>query len=267
MPSGQVRLRFTHGNPAVSVREITGREEWSVREASTKAAVDLLTRLVEWPAGLVMQADVLAAPDRDALLASIYADTYGNTVESTGLCSECSSRYDIRFSLDDLKASVERIAARSQVESDSDGTFRTASGVRFRLATARDEIEVSRMPQEEAARALASRCLVDTPVGTCTSNEELLAEVDSALEEVAPMLSVDVSARCPECSAPQQIRFDMQFYLLRALEQERIRLGREIHRIASTYQWSLDDILSLERSERRRLVQLIEADLAARRRS
>jgi hypothetical protein len=214
-----------------------------------------------------MQADVLTAPDRDALLASIYAHTYGNTVESTAVCSECSSLYDLRFSLDDLKAIVERAAARTTVECGPEGTFRTTSGVRFRLATARDEIEASCLPPEEAARALASRCLVDTPAGTCTSNEQLMAEVETALEEVAPMLNVDVSTRCPECNALQQIRFDMQFYLLRALDQERTRLGREIHRIASTYQWSLDDILSLERSDRRRIVQSIEADMAVRRRS
>jgi len=104
----------------VSIREITGREEWRVREGSTKTAVELLQRLVEWPSGSAMQADELPAPDRDALLAGIYVNAYGNTVESTAECTECSNRYEIRFPLSDLKATVERNAATGESDSESE---------------------------------------------------------------------------------------------------------------------------------------------------
>src|SRR5437763_847879 len=65
-----------------------------------------------------------------------------------------------------------------------------------------------------------------------------------------------------ECSARQKVRFDIQYYLLQILEKKRKQIAREIHRLASAYQWSLAEILSLRRSERRAFVELIESESA-----
>jgi hypothetical protein len=67
-------------------------------------------------------------------------------------------------------------------------------------------------------------------------------------------------AACPECENVQTVQFDIQSYLLGALTGERSRLLAEVHRIARAYSWSLDEILALKRSDRRRLVELIEND-------
>jgi hypothetical protein len=249
------------GTLAVLVRDLTGEDERRVRDASTQSAVELLARVVEWPAGASCDAADLPAPDRDRLLAAVYRQAFGKKVESTGRCTSCGSPYDLTFLLDDLIAEVERSAATSAAEPMGDGTFRTASGLRFRLPTARDEMEVSSLPLEKAALALASRCVVES------SNEEWQRELEEAIEEAAPVLDLDIETRCPECAAKQVVRFDVQFYLLRALEQERGRMLREIHRIASVYGWSLQEILALGRSDRRALTELIESDYSARRRS
>jgi hypothetical protein len=205
------------------------------------------------------QADELAAPDRDRLLAVVYQRTYGKKVDSTGICTVCFSTYDLSFSLDDLTAAVDRSSASPAAQALPDGTFRTADGWRFRLPVGRDEIEVSMLLPEEAARTLASRCVVESSAG------DALAVLEAAMEEVAPVLDLDIDTACPECGARQVVRFDIQFYLLRAIQQEHAQVSREIHRIASSYGWSLEDILTLECTERRRLVQLIEADIPARR--
>jgi hypothetical protein len=257
----KVQLRFRKDTPAVLVRELTGEDERRVCDAGTQSAVELLARIVEWPTGTDGDAADLPAPDRDRLLAAVYRQAFGKKVESAGRCTSCASPYDLTFSLDDLIAEVERSAEASAVQPLGDGTFRTASGLRFRLPTARDEMEVASLPLEEAARTLASRCLVESSTG------DWLEELEEAIEEAAPVLDLDIDTRCPECGAPQRLRFDVQFYLLRALEQERGRMLREIHRIASAYGWSMQEILALERSERRALTELIEADQSARRRS
>jgi hypothetical protein len=264
----QVRLRFRQGAPVVFVRDITGHDEWAVDGARTRTAVDLIQRLVEWPSGQAGAADELTAPDRDALLAVIYSRAYGDRVETTAFCTACGSPYDIAFSLADMRDILARNASEEKIETSPDGTFRSETGLRFRLASARDELEVSSLPEAESVRALAKRCLLESNPGDDSSNDDqTLAELESAMEDIAPVLDVDINTACPECRAPQTIRFDVQFYLLLALEQDRTKLAREIHYIASTYSWSLQEVLSLERTERRRLVQFIEEDIAGRRRS
>jgi hypothetical protein len=242
------------------VRDLTGKDERCVRDTSTRSAVDLLARLVEWPPGSDAHADELTAPDRDRLLGAIYQRAFGRKIDSTATCTACSSPYDLAFALGDLFEALDRSAESGTTQALDDGTFRTSSGLRFRLPTARDEMEVSRLPLEKAEQALASRCVVESPAG------DSLSVLEDAIEEVAPVLDLDIDTACPECGVRQGVRFDMQFYLLSAIDRERTQALREIHRIAAAYGWSLEEILGLERNDRRALVQLIESDLAARRR-
>jgi hypothetical protein len=104
--------------------------------------------------------------------------------------------------------------------------------------------------------------LLDVPEGA-----DARASVVDALEAVAPVLDLDIGTACPECGARQSVHFDVQFYLLRAIAQERPLIAREIHRIASAYGWSLQEILGLRRSERRQFVELIESEQLPRRRT
>jgi hypothetical protein len=258
LSSQQVQLRFREGAPTVFVRDLTGNDERCVRDTSTQSAVDLLARLVKWPAGSDAHTHELTAPDRDRLLAAIYQRAFGRKINSTATCTACSSPYDLGFVLDDLLAVLDHSAGSSSAQALPDGTFHTSSGLRFRLPTARDEMEVSLLPLEKAVRALASRCVVAPSAG------DSLSELEDAIEEVAPVLDLNIDTACPECGARQEVRFDMQFYLLSAIERERAHVLREIHQIASAYRWSLREILGLERSDRGALVQLIEGDLAAR---
>jgi len=263
----QVTLRFQEHSRTVFVRELTGNDERCVCDTSTRTLVDLLNRLLIWPPGVNKQADELTASDRDLLLRVIYARLYGKNVHSTALCTACTSRYDITFSLDDLATEVGRSAQPSKAQSMPDGTFRTASGLRFRLPVARDEIEVSHLSGEEAAGALVARCLLESPADTDLGPEQSRSLLEGVMEDIAPIFDLETDTHCPECGSHQSVRFDLQFYLLRAIEQDRVQMVREIHRIASAYGWGFTEILSLQRSERLRLVRLIDEDLGARGRS
>jgi hypothetical protein len=83
------------------------------------------------------------------------------------------------------------------------------------------------------------------------------------LDDVAPLLDLELSARCVECGYVQTVHFDIQTYLLGAIISERRRLLNEINRIARAYAWSLEEILSLRRTDRRYLVELIENEYVA----
>jgi hypothetical protein len=81
---------------------------------------------------------------------------------------------------------------------------------------------------------------------------------EQLLEQVAPLLDLELIAPCAECGHVHTIQFDIQTYVLGAIVAERRRLLSEINRIARAYSWSLDEILSLRRSDRRQFVELIE---------
>ena len=88
-------------------------------------------------------------------------------------------------------------------------------------------------------------------------------EFEELLERIAPLIDLELLATCPECHHTHKVQFDIQTYLLGALVTERRRLLADINCIANAYSWSLDEILSLTRSDRRHLVELIETEYAA----
>jgi hypothetical protein len=142
---------------------------------------------------------------------------------------------------------------RGDAERYPDNTYRLPGTPRFRLPTGRDERAVAGLSAVDAERELLRRCLVDGAPGAPDVLEQ-------ALERLAPLINVDLAARCAECGVDQMVHFDIQSYLLGALANEHRRLMIDVHRLAATFHWSLAEILTLPRTERRTLVDLIEAD-------
>jgi hypothetical protein len=124
------------------------------------------------------------------------------------------------------------------------------------VPTGRDELDAADFEQNEAESLLLNRCAEG---GAWPGGAGAFQEM---LDEVAPLIDLELTASCAECGYPHTIQFDIQSYLLGALLGERNRLIKEIHRVATAYGWCLDDILSLTRSERRQLVELIENEIS-----
>jgi hypothetical protein len=190
--------------------------------------------------------------ERDRLLALIYSRSYGERIDSTLKCTACSKPFDISFSLQDLACH----SAPAAVSAVGDGSFRMQGGVRFRLPTGEDEVSVQHLSGPEALRELLRRCVMEAPA------ELDVAAVQDAMEAVAPVLDIDINTTCPECGVAARVRFDLQSYLLQSIAQDRRRLWRETHVLATSYKWSLQEILGLPREDRRTLVSLIEGNAA-----
>ncbi len=237
-----VPLRFAGKRRAARLRELTGRDEYAVSGASTAAAIALLTALLEGGS-----AAELVAADRDRLLAAIYARAFGDRIESTLTCAHCGQPFDLDFSLRQLIESVEGRSAPGEWTPLGDGRFEGADGTAIRLPTGRDELALDGLPPEEAESFLRQHA---------EGEEELL-------ERIAPLLDLELVARCAECKHVHTLQFDIQSYLLEALAGERRRLLTEVHRIASAHGWALDEILSLTRTDRRLFVELIENERAS----
>jgi hypothetical protein len=250
MFSEGIPLRFAAAGLNARLRELTGRDEFKVVGTNTANAIRLLSSLLEDMDGL--DAADLVASDRDRLLAAVYKRAFGDRIESTLTCARCSQPFDLDFSLRQLIKTVEERSVTDEWKSLGDGRFENSEGSRFRLPTGRDELELSALNPAAVETLLLKRCCE----GSDWSAEP--AEFDELIERVAPLLDLELVASCAECAHQHTIQFDIQTYVLGAIVAERRRLLTEINRLARAYSWSLDEILSLGRSDRRQFVELIE---------
>jgi hypothetical protein len=202
----------------------------------------------------------LTVCDCDRLFAAIYLKYYGEQVEGTVTCRDCREPFEVNFSLRDLLVNLGGGGGRNAAGPDEDGIYTLSDGRRFRLPTVSDQQSVLGLQTDAAVGALFERCMV---AGDPMDNPQLLQK---AMDEVGPVLDLDLDAACPKCGASESVRFDIQTYLLRMLAYEKRFLVREIHLIAVAYGWGYGEILSLTREDRRAFVGLIQAEREGRRR-
>ena len=237
----------------VALRPLTGRDENSVEAVDLAAALDLLDRVLSDRDGALVgtgDSSKLTVIARDRLLAALYQQIYGDLIASTVRCSACDKAFDLSFSLHDL------IHSQSITYLTPDGVYQTEHGWHFRLITGSDELAVIGLPATRLRRALIERCtLMDE-----TPDDATLDQIEAAMERIAPLLNMELSAPCPECGHEQPIGFDIQTFLLSRLIKDKARLAGEIHTLAMAYHWGLNEILNLKRSERRQYLALIDAD-------
>jgi hypothetical protein len=235
------------------LRALNGSDEFLLDPTDTHAANALLRRLV------VQGGDIgaLTIADYDRLLAAVFEALYGDQVEARTQCTACSEPLEISLSLSALAAAAPDIEIEL-AGPDESGTFALPDGRRIRAPTVGD---VERAVRSGDVAALRRACVVE---GDADADPESL---DAALEAAAPALTRDVAATCPHCAASQAVRFDLANFLIASLARERPFLLREMHLLARAYGWSLTEILSLSRDDRRALARLCEAERAALRRA
>lgn len=254
-----IPLRFTGPGQIACLRELTGRDEYSVMCADTANAIGLLTNLLLSPShnqAPVRAADLVAS-DRDRLLVAVYKRTFGDRIEAMLNCSRCAQPFDLNFSLDRVVESIKTSHQPVEWTMLANGEFETATGIKFRLPTGNDELAALGMDASGIESLLLSRSADSIALaGGRGAFEELL-------QQIAPLIDLELVANCPECGHVHNVQFDIQTYLLGAIVAERRRLLSDINCIAGAYSWSLDEVLSLSRTDRRLLVDLIETERVA----
>lgn len=246
-----IPLQLTPGAVGVYLRGLRGADEMAIENTGTPVLISLLESLMQ--GGVMGNKKIAAAQivtaDRDRLLALLYISMYGAKVESTVTCTACAQKFDLNFSLDELLRHYQPAAAVSD-----NGRYQLEPGISFRLPNGEDELYINGLTGTEAERQLLERCLLE---GNAETDNE---KVQLKMAELAPVLSMDMQAVCPECGHTQQVQFDMQSFFLTKLKQERPMLISEIHNIATQYHWSQQEILSLPRSLRKQYAALIQSD-------
>jgi hypothetical protein len=259
------------------LRAPRGHDEQALtREVGSTAAVELIDRLLLDVPGTTVGPGCawrLAVSDRDRLLAAIYADNFGDHIESEVPCAACDEASQIDFSLAALveqTTSTARVGFEALVSGpDTEGVYALDDELRFRIPTSADQLSVLDLAPDRRRVALLQRCIVevdDAHTRRTASDvpRDALDRVEAAMAAVGPVLDLDLPVSCHACGATRLVRFDIQRFLLAAFAHERRYFVREIHYLACAYGWSLGDILELAREERRAFVRLVVAERSAR---
>lgn len=258
-----------------AVRPLCGHDERALVGPPGLVATELLDRVLVPVPGTTVgpgRAWELAVCDRDRLLAAVYTQTFSDRIETDVPCLECSKGAQVGFSLaawitDQQPHEAGRSSRGITAGPDPSCVYTLDDGTRFRLPTGRDQRDLAGFELERARALLLTRCIVADPDARTVADlgPEAHARIEAAIEYLGPTIDDTFTVECQECGAAREVRFDIQQYLLRALEHERRYLTREIHYLACSYGWSLAEILELPRDERRAFVDLVVVERSARR--
>jgi hypothetical protein len=246
MPAWNERICVWHAGPspqAVRLREPCGADELALDGVDTGAAVRWLDALIDGPPA----AAELSASDRDALLAGVHRALWSDRIVSSFACVACGKMVDLSFELSALQRDLARRSEAAQVSAPRH--LHDHDGHAYTLPAAADE---------EAAAALGALHGRQALAGSIRPGADAAA-VAARLEELAPLLDVELDAACAECGQAQQMRFDIQSFVLQRLLDERETLLAEVHALAAGHGWSLAEIAALPRGLRRAFAARLQA--------
>lgn len=195
--------------------------------------------------------DELPLIDFDALFLRLRQELFGDSIRAEAVCpaAGCGKRIDAQFSVADYLEHHRPQKPNDVVPGSEPGWWRLL-GAEFRSPAVADLRSVRGIAAP--GRALASRCLRPPNLSAAVRRR-----VEAAMGLMAPSLSDDVRAVCPECGAAIELRFDPPTYVLQELRATAVGIHEEVHLLAATYHWSEAEILALPGGRRRRYVELI----------
>ena len=250
--------------PRAQPRPLDGETELAVAEAVAAGAtrpakvtaiiMAIYERLAERPVDRET-ARAVSAAGREWLLQRAALLFYGASDWFETACTTCGARFDMSLSIYDIPC-VAPGEGFPVVE------IETSLGRRaFEVPNGVHEEAFARGQDADPRRTFAALCGLSEQAeadAICFSRKDL-AQIDEALEQASPEVADSVAARCPECGLQMQVRIDPLTFAFPRREE----VLREVHLLASGYQWSERDILALPVTRRRAYAQLIQAECAA----
>lgn len=129
--------------------------------------------------------------------------------------------------------------------------------VRARLPTGHDQMAWLRSPSGIGqdlpifmATQIVERVNDSVPEEGWLVPETWLPCLESALKERDPFTVMELTATCPNCGHTESYDFDPEEYLLNVLAAVQRSVMDDIHRLATVYHWSEEEILSLSAGRR-----------------
>jgi hypothetical protein len=242
----------------VRLRPPSGVDDLMLHESDLEGpslALALVQRLASGGDGSADWA-ALPVPDLEALLVRVRQLVFGDAIDTHIRCTNaaCRSPMDVSFRLGDYLAHHVPRLPRGVEAADEPGWYRIrGTEVTFRVPTVGDQIAA--LLAADPAREVAARCI--RPAGA-TARQRRHAE--RALSALAPSLSRELEADCPECGGHITFYFDVPRFVLAEFRLRASRIYADVHDIAHEYGWSEAEILALPGYRRERYAELARSE-------
>nr|WP_067293219.1 hypothetical protein [Marinobacterium profundum] len=165
-------------------------------------------------------------------------------------CSDCDAVFDLNYRPSSLPI---KSAGQDFPES---AVQINGTSYRLRLPTGADQsnLDPRKSSEEQQLQLLAS--LLNPIPDVSTLSPQDIEILDQTLESMAPEVALQLLAPCPHCQMENTLDLDPY----QSLDSSPDALLSEIHRLASSYHWSQQEILDLPRRRRQHYLQLIESN-------
>ncbi len=195
----------------------------------------------------------LSVGDRQFLMRRLAVHIDDQLTWLTAKCGDCGEPFDISFLHSELPVKPAGGDYPEAVVETSRGS------VSVRVPTGSDQERVALIQDEEQAvrvllESLISRRESGELLDAGAFTEEDIAAIETAAEEMAPEIAMNLLAGCPHCSTENQVPLSPYACMERPVGD----LYGEIHALAANYHWSEREILALPRSRRHNYLSLID---------
>ena len=176
----------------------------------------------------------------NASLLQLRSASFGPQLAGHADCAQCGQRLAFTLDTGQLLALADAGARAPSTE---------AAGLCLRAPSLRDLAAVAHEADaERAARTLLARC---TLAGDAAQVDEAgLREAEDALDTLDPQADLAIALRCVACGHAGTALLDPGALLWDDIASQAQRLLAQVHRLASAYGWSEDQILALSAARR-----------------
>jgi len=182
--------------------------------------------------------------------------TFGDRLDGDATCPGCDERLEVTMPLAELTAGPDVPAEGATVR---------AAGVevRFRLPVHADLLAAQVTGDAAAAaRVLLGRCVLTAerdgvPVPVADLPAEVVDALDTALADRDPHADLRLSTECASCGRGFELAIDPGGLYWAELAEHARRLLHDIHRLATAYGWSEQEILMIDPARREAYLELV----------
>ena len=193
----------------------------------------------------------LTVGQKNRALISMYEQLFSPQLACVAHCPRCSTQLEFGLSTTLLASSAEHEPQQTL----------TLDLQAYTLTVRQPQLRDLQIAEGRGA-SLYERCVVEARSGKETVAFEMLPEsarlnVAEALLLDDPMLDIQLALDCPECGASWKSPLDLLAFLWQEIERWGQRMLYTIHRLASAYGWSEEEILALSAWRRNGYLDLI----------
>lgn len=196
---------------------------------------------------LIAEGDDPDLPAWESCLLDLRRVMSGPRVSAELTCPDCGEGVALIFGIDDLPRITTPAAE-------------TVAGAALRALRLSDLVAVEASGRDRLTDLLSRATGRDNgwAAGVLAGPDRV--DAVAALERAVSGLDLELGTRCTDCGSAIVSPFDVQAFVGAELADGARHLLDEVHRIASTYHWSEQDILALPRSRRMAYLDRIDRD-------